>query len=256
MQAQSKLIEKFVIFEQDLFTGVITIILNSNYQQWKIYLYQGMLLWAEGGCHVYRFWQRHLNLICPYVNIKLFEQERIISNSTNDYYFINTLLKQKLFSREQIKYSIVQRSEDILFDIFQIEHKHCLKFSSQAKSAHSLLKNDFNFTLSPLTMYQLLSKVYAQWFIWEEKGLTSCSPNLAPILKKDTQIERQVSPIIFQNMQRMLNGKQTLRDLALQMNKDVFEVTCALVPYFFKGYIRLLEIPDLPGVNLPFVIKK
>jgi hypothetical protein len=255
MKAQSKLIEKLIIFEQDLFTGVITIILNSNYQQWKIYLYQGMLLWAEGGFHVYRFWQRHLNLICPHANIKLFEQERITSNSITDYYFINTLLKQKLVSREQINDLIKQRVENILFDIFQAENKYYLEFSSQSKSAHSLLKNDFNFTLSPLIMYQLLSKVYAQWFIWEEKGLTSCSPNLAPILRKDTKIERQVSPIILKNMQRMLNGKQTLRDLALQMNKDVFDVTCALVPYFFKGYIRLLEIPDLPGVNLPFVIK-
>jgi hypothetical protein len=255
MKVQSKLIEKLVVFEQDLFTGVITIIINPNHQQWKIYLYQGMLIWAEGGFHAYRFWQRHFNLICPHANIKLFEQEKITSNSTTDYYFINTLLKQKLVSREQVNYLIQQRSEEVLFDIFQTENKHNLDIYSQSQSAHSLLKNNFNLTLLPLVMYQLLSKVYAQWFVWEEKGLTSCSPNLAPMLKKDTKIDRQVSPIIFQNMKRMLNGKQTLRDLALQMDKDVFDVTCALVPYFFKGYIRLLEIPDLPGVNLPFIIK-
>jgi hypothetical protein len=54
-------------------------------------------------------------------------------------------------------------------------------------------------------------------------------------------------------MQRMLDGKNTLRDLATQMDKDVFDVACALVPYFFKGYIRLVEIPDLPGIDLPFI---
>lgn len=254
MKVYSKFIETLVIFEQKLFTGVITIMVNPDRKEWKIYLYQGMLLWAEGGSHVYRFWQRHLNLICPRADIKLFERERITSNSTTDYYFINTLLKQKLANREQIRDLIKQRIENILFDIFQIEKKHILQINSQPKSAHHLLKNDFNLTLSPLAIYLILSKVYDRWSAWEGKGLTSCSPNLAPIFKKDLEINRQMSPIIFQNMQRMLNGKITLRDLALQMNKDVFDVTCALVPYFFKGYIRLIEVPDLAGVNLPLAI--
>lgn len=253
MNAHSHLIEKLVILEQDLFTGVITIVI-PDHKEWKIYLYQGILIWAEGGCHVYRFWQRHLNVICPEVHINLFERERISSNSTTDYYFINALLKQKLATRENINSLVQQKIENILFDLFQLEPKFALLINSQNKSAHSLLKNNFNLTLSPLATYQILSQVYAQWSTWEAKGLSSCSPNLAPILKKDTNIDQQVPPIIFHNMKRMLNGKKTLRDLSLQMNKDVFEVTCALIPYFFKGYIRLLEIPDLPGVNLPFSI--
>ena len=249
MNSHSKFIEKLIILEQELFTGVVIISTLEN-KQWKIYFYQGMLLWAEGGSHAYRFWQRYLNLLCPQADIKLFEQERIISNSSTDYYFISTLLNHKLASRQKVKLLIQTRIENILFDIFQVENKQSINIKSEAKSAYSLLKKNFNLTLSNFTVYQLLSKTYEKWSTWAGKGLTSCSPNLAPVLKKDTKIDQQVSPVIFKNMQRMLNGKKTLRDLAIQMDKDVFEITCALVPYFFKGYIKLVEVPDFPGVKL------
>ena len=252
MNSHSKLIEELVVLEQELFTGVVTVS-TPEIKQWKIYLYQGMLLWAEGGSHGYRFWQRYLNLLCPHANIRLFEQERIVSHSTTDYYFISTLLKQKLASRKKIKLLIQTRIENILFDIFQVENQKDITISSESKSAHSLLKKNFNLTLSNFRIYQLLSKAYDRWSTWAGKGLTSCSPNLAPVLKEGTKIDQQVSPIIFKNMKRMLNGKKTLRDLAIQMDKDVFEITCALVPYFFKGYIRLIEVPDLPGVDLSSV---
>ncbi len=49
-------------------------------------------------------------------------------------------------------------------------------------------------------------------------------------------------------MSRLLDGKNTLRDLAMKMDKDVLEVAIGLVPYFFKGYLRLLEIPDIPKI--------
>jgi hypothetical protein len=252
MNSQSQLIEKLIVLEEELFTGLVTVITPDD-KQWNIYLYRGMLLWAEGGSHVYRFWQRHLNLLCPQGNIVLFDRERVRSNSNTDYYLITTLLKQKLATREQIASLIETRLNNIFFDIFQSEHEQTLLITNKSQSAHSLLKNNFNLTLSLLAVHLLLSKAYHKWSIWKGKGLASCSPNLAPLLKKDSNLNRQVSPLIFQNMQRMLDGKNTLRDLATQMDKDVFDVACALVPYFFKGYIRLVEIPDLPGIDLPFI---
>lgn len=251
MNSQSQLIEKLIVLEQELFTGLVTVIAPDD-KEWNIYLYRGMLLWGEGGSHVYRFWQRHLNVLCPQGNIELFERERIKSNSNSDYYLIATLLKEKLATREQITSLIETRFKDIFFDIFQIENQQTLAITSKPQSAHSLLKKNFNFTLSLLGVHLLLSQAYSRWSIWKGKGLASCSPNLAPLLKKDGNLNRQVSPIIFLNIQRMLDGKNTLRDLAIRMDKDVFDIACALVPYFFKGYIRLVEIPDLPGIELPF----
>ena len=250
MNSQSQLIEKLIVLEQELFTGRVTILTPED-KQWYIYLYQGMLLWGEGGSHVYRFWQRHLNRLCPQGNIKLFEQARIKSNSNSDYYLINTLIEHKLATREQVSSLIETRFKVIFFDLLQTEHQQPLSITNKSQSAHSLLKKNFKLNLSLLAVHLILSQAYDKWSIWKEKGLASCSPNLAPLLKKNSNLNRQVSPIIFQNMQRMLDGKNTLRDLANKMDREVFDITCALVPYFFKGYIRLVEIPDFPGITLP-----
>lgn len=248
MNACSKLIEELINLEQKLFSGVATII-ASDRKQWKIYFYRGMLIWAEGGSHVYRFWQRYLYRICPQADVELFDREKIYSNSITDYYFINTLIKNKLATRKQIYHLIEQKIVNIFFDIFQVENKQTIKIEVKDKSAHNLLKENFNLTLPPLEIYQLLSKAYRQWIVWQSKGLASCSPNLAPVLKKEIT-NSQIPPIIWTNMKRTLDGQRTLRDLALQTNKDVFQLTRSLIPYFLKGYIRLVEIPDLTEINL------
>ncbi|MGL4883195.1 MAG: hypothetical protein ACRC8K_19370 [Waterburya sp.] len=91
----------------------------------------------------------------------------------------------------------------------------------------------------------MLFKSQTAWSTWGSKGLASCSPHHAPLLNKYDELKQQVPDIILSNMSRLLDGKSTLRDLAIKMDKDVLEVTCGLVPYFFKGYLRFLEIPDL-----------
>ncbi|MEL6502611.1 MAG: response regulator, partial [Cyanobacteria bacterium J06623_1] len=65
------------------------------------------------------------------------------------------------------------------------------------------------------------------------------------LLNRYQDLQTQLPDIIYANMSRLLNGKRTLRDLAVRMDKNVLDVTCGIVPYFFKGYLRLLEIADL-----------
>ncbi len=113
-----------------------------------------------------------------------------------------------------------------------------------------LLKSGFNLSLSPLETLNLLKQAEQNWIDWTNKGLACCSPNLAPILKNHQELQKQLSPIIFQNMLRLLYGESTLRDLAIRMDKDVLEVTLGLIPYFFKGYLRLEEVPDIPKIYL------
>ena len=251
----SQLIKNLASFKEEKFTGVVTIT-SLRDRQWKVYFYLGMLLWTEGGSHTFRFWQRHFKLLCPQATMKYFDHNNIYSQYSCDYYLIDLLLKKKLANRELIIPLIKQRIREVFFDILQEEHlqqenQKQLTISSHSTSAHNLLKSGFNLSLSPLDTLVLLSKAQEDWETWVGKGLASCSPNRAPILKVDEELRMQVPTIIFQNMVRLLDGENTLRDLAIKMNKNVFEVTCGLVPYFFKGYIKLVEIPDLPGIFIP-----
>jgi hypothetical protein len=141
---------------------------------------------------------------------------------------------------------MIARNQEIFFDLLQKEYKNPLYYNMHIYSAYALLKIGFNLSLFTINLEQILFQSQQIWSTWGSKGLASCSPHHAPLLKNYNDLQKQIPDFIFQNMSRLLNGKNTLRDLSLKIDKDIFEITCGIVPYFFKGYLRLLEIPDLP----------
>jgi len=249
MKLINRLVEKLIVFEINQFTGVV-IITGSGAQQWDMYFYKGILLWVEGGTHGYRFWQRHLTTIRSQVSLRLIERERRVQTNHSDYYFIRALSKYKLLSREEIKSLIKLRIINILFDIFQLSEQENLKVSCKSQSSYQSLKNNFNLALNDWTFRGLLVETYRGWLNWQKEGLNSYSPNLAPILCLNTDISRKISQLSLRNMQLMFNGENTLRDIAVQMDKDVVAVILALIPFLKRGYVQLLDVPDLAITKL------
>ena len=166
-----------------------------------------------------------------------------------NYHLITVLLQRKIVKREKLKAVIENLTQEIFFDLLQKEHNNSLSYDIQTTSAHYLLKAGFSLSLAFIDLEQMLIKSQQAWSAWNDKGLASCSPHHAPLLQKQQELQQQVPDIIFSNMSRLLDGKQTLRDLAIKMDKSVLDVTCGIVPYFLKGYLRLLEIPDLPDLS-------
>lgn len=249
MNLNSQLISKLASLHDTQFTGIVTIT-TKNAQAWNIYFYLGQLLWTESNIHRNRFWQRNLSKLCPQVTTTAHKFENINNDHTSDYYLINTLRENKLVTREKILELIECSAIDTFFEIFQYEAKETATFTVQAHPPLFLLKSGFNLSLPPLETVNLLKQAEQNWIDWTNKGLASCSPNLAPLLKNHQELQKELSPTIFQNMLRLLDGESTLRDLAIRMDKDVLEVTLGLIPYFFKGYLRLVEVPDIPKIYL------
>ena len=250
MKLINKLVEKLIVFEINQFTGVVTIT-GSGVQQWDMYFYKGIMLWAEGGTHGYRFWQRHLSTIRSQASLRFIDRERRVqANNNSDYYFIHALVKHGLLTRREIRALIKLRIKDILFDIFQLSEQEGLVVSSKPQSSYQALKNNFNLALNDWKFRDLLVATYRNWLNWQNYGLGPYSPNLAPVLRLNRNLIHQVSPLSLRNMQIMFNGKNTLRDVAVHMNRDVAAVIQALVPFVKKGYVELLEVPDLSITSL------
>ncbi len=248
MNLSIQLINKLAFLHHIQFTGILTTTTKKG-QFWKIYLYLGQLLWTESTIHRNRFWQRNLTKLCPKLTSTYHEFNTINNNYISDYYLINVLRDNKLVCREKILELIKRNILDIFFEILQYEATDRATFFVKTYPPLFFLKSGFNLSLSSLPIFPLLEQAETNWINWKNKGLASCSPNLAPLLKQAQELEKQLSPIIFQNMLRLLDGKNTLRDLAIKMDKDVLEIALGLVPYFFKGYVRLLEVPDLPKIH-------
>jgi chemotaxis family two-component system response regulator PixG len=128
---------------------------------------------------------------------------------------------------------------ELLFDLAQ--HTDFISVSCD-RNQDTILETPMSFTSADLSVKQMQDS----WKIWSEAGLANFSPDLAPILRRPEQLQQLVSPSVYKNFVNLINGKQTLRDLAAIMKQNVLPVTRSLLPYILKGIIELIEVPDLP----------
>ena len=251
----NKLVEQLIDLNRQEFTGVVTIKARDERYTWEMFFHSGEYLWTEGGYHPNRSWRRSFNYHFPKVDTDIILRQQANMRSPH-YSLLNTLLQRKAIERERAKALLITRSQEILFDLLQKEHNDALDFAIENTSAHYLLKAGFNLTFMPVDLEQAVSHVQTEWLTWTKKGLASCSPHHAPLLVRYQELQLQLPDLVYSNMSRLLNGKRTLRDLTLKMDKPILELTLGIVPYFFKGYLRLLEIPDLPQAQSAILSSK
>jgi chemotaxis family two-component system response regulator PixG len=126
---------------------------------------------------------------------------------------------------------------EVLFDVGQAMH------------VTSQIKQD-NLLSTPLVLIDVqeaIAEVHQLWQVWRNARVAVCSPNSTPVIKQPEKLRERISPQVYQNLSKVLNGQYTLRDLALLMKRDVVEVTRSLLLYIQLGLVELVTIPDLPA---------
>ena len=93
----------------------------------------------------------------------------------------------------------------------------------------------------------LIAPAWQQWQQWLNARLGDRSPNKAPVILSPQQLEEKVSPKTYQLFVKLFNGRNTLRDLAVKLKKDVHQLSSSLLPYIQQGYIELVSVEDLPS---------
>lgn len=207
--------------------------------QWIFYYRLGRVVWASGGHHPFRRWRRMMKS-CPGVDIeKISLSSQKLSVEYWDYNVLEALYALSLVSREQINFITEKSISELLFDIAQEANFHPV---SCERNQDIILETPMSFTSADM----LLKQMEESWNNWSEAGLANFSPNLAPVLRRAEQLEQQVSFNAYQNFVKLMNGKYTLRDLALIIKQNTLPVTRSLLPYILKGIVELQEIDDKP----------
>ncbi|MFQ4141604.1 response regulator [Chlorogloeopsis sp. ULAP02] len=208
--------------------------------KWTFYYRLGRIVWATGGNHPFRRWRRLIAQYCPSLEtekIQLSSQD--ISRDYWDYCLLENLYEKQQIKREQVNLIVENTLAELLFDLAQQAN-----FSSISceRSQKVILETPMSFTSADTSLKQMRDS----WKNWSEAGLANFSPNFAPILIRPELLQNQVSPSVYKNFITLINGKHTLRELALKMKQNVLPVTRSLLPYILKGTIELVEISDLP----------
>ncbi len=241
MMVSSELLDEFRTCTQLQYSGKLNI-KSSKGNKWVFYYRLGRIVWATGGNHPFRRWRRHITQHCPDIDIdkmQLNSKEISISNDYWDYRLLEILHEKQKIKREHIN-SVVERTiAELLFDLAQQAHFNQIQCD---RSADVILEAPMSFTSADMS----LKFMQDTWKNWSEAGLANFSPDSAPILRRSEQLQQMVSPAVYKNFVNLMNGKYTLRDLAVKMKQSPLPIARSLLPYVLKGIIELIKVPDLP----------
>ncbi len=245
----SEQIGLFQRLKQEHFSGQLHIQELNQQRKWVFFLYVGRILYGTGGLHNVRRWRRDLVSYLPHIasqlqqelesiNPQIFEQIPI----TWDYQLLHFWVEQEKVHRKRANKVIRATITEILFDISQLgKTTYYLKPQEDLKSQQLVM----------IDSEQQIVEAWKLWQAWKEANLAEISPDLAPVIIQPEQLQKNTSEKTYEVLTRLLNGKHSLRDLAIQKKTNPLTLTRSLMPYLQLGLLELVEIPDLP---LPFVL--
>ena len=238
----SKQIKLFQDLKQKHFSGQI--VFKDWETEWIFTLYLGRVLYITGGKHPVRRWRRNLAYYFPQMAFQLqselssLEAKTIDEISTSwDYHLLYLWVEQEKIEREQTTKMIRAIVTEVLFDITQTRDiVYCLQPQAEPWQQR----------LAMIDAEQQIIDAWKLWQEWQHTKISNFSPNLAPVVKQPKKLKAKASEKTYQALIRLLDGKESLRDLAIRKQTGLLLAARSITPYIQLGFIKLIEIPDLP----------
>ena len=238
----SKQIKLFTSLQQAQISGQLTFTNPQKEYKCHLYLYLGKIIYATGGVHPLRRWQRNLITNLPQIPFNLSNlQEELtqktvdLNNNVWEYEQLIMWVKQNTITPEQAKKTILFALTEILFDLTQSREIVCCINQNNILSPQ----------LEPIAPEELIINNQKLWQDWQKANIADRSANLAPIILQPKQLQEKTSLSVYQSLCKLLDGNRTLRDIAVQLRTSPLQITTSLLPYIQSGIFTLVEIPDL-----------
>ncbi|MDA0267025.1 MAG: response regulator [Cyanobacteria bacterium] len=238
--AAHKQIKLFATLRQQQFSGQISL-KALNGIEWTFYLSWGRLVYATGGEHAVRRWLRQVSHYCPEIALDSKTLASELSQASEhhlhpcwEYQLLCRWYKQGKITQRQAAQVISAAIVEILFDVTQTS-KILYQISPEAALSEQLVL---------INAEQIIRKSDVFQQAWKAAKLADRSPNLVPVIKSPTELKQRTPSNVYQNLSKLLDGQQTLRDLGNRLNRDVLEITQSLLPYIQAGLIDLIKIAD------------
>ena len=221
--------ERLAVLSQQRATGEL--ILSSGDNQWHLYLFLGRLLYATGGVHRVRRWHRAVRQHCP--DLK-FDTPHWQDDELWEYRLLKGGVNQNELTLTQAKSIISKIVDEVLFTLVG---RSGLRGVWLPKKAHPIALLEVN---------QSLQEAVELWTQWQNRGLRTFCPDMAPIFKLPISEQNLKTSKTFFSLSQLANGKNTIWDIASQMQQNLTTVASIIQNLADQGVVELLTIPDLP----------
>ena len=237
-----KQLKLFSSLQSNQIGGQLTFADPIKSTQWHFYLDQGKLIYATGGVHPIRRWQRNLITNLPQIPFQLAnlqselsDRDADLSDNIWEYEQLSYWLEQQTITPQQANNAIMFVMEEILFDLTQARQVICRLDRDKVLQSQT----------EPIEPEQLIGITEQTWQSWEEASVADRSPNLAPIILQPQELEQKTSISAYRSLCKLLNGNRNVRDLAVQLRMSPLQTVSSLLTYIQSGIFGLVEIPDL-----------
>jgi chemotaxis family two-component system response regulator PixG len=226
--------------QSNLFKGRLDIESPSGLN-WSLYFCLGRLVWQAGGAYPLEHWNRLLSQYSP----KIDELSEINGKNSkfNGYTVLEKLLQQGKSEYSQIVALVKNALVEVLFDILQDEY--CLK-DKQPNRQLSFTVDSSDCIKNVFTLFRTdksLTEAMQQWELWQKMKLTPYSPNLVPIIQRPEQLQQNLknSRDTYWKLKKLVDGKHTLRSLALELRQPLPNLTLFFLQYVNSGIMSFLD---------------
>lgn len=229
---------------------------TANDESWSFYFKKGCLIWASSSIHRFRRLYRLTNQICPEVNCqntKLREQE---ISELWEYLLIAVLYKRQQINIIQVKEIIQELIKEVLFDcllggerISQVK----VIFETQGNGMGAILRSPlFKQPIAQIDYKKTISRLEADIVEWQAINPSISSPNVAPVIRDIVKLKQAVDSATYQKLFIHINGKKTLRDLAIASQQDPLKIARLFAPHVKSKVIVMQKVQDQELTNLYF----
>ena len=226
--------------KERLFTGILTVRTDTG-GEWFLYFLVGQIVWANARTHSNRRWHRQFLKHSSELNTTTLKE---IGHRVQSYQMVAHLVMHQKFSRDHFSKIVRGCIAEILFDIV---HRATLEFrtSTPKLTYKASPRNGANFPCIGLNREPIWEQVQQDWQNWQQANLIDYRPNLAPTIVQSEILQERTSPTAFQTLEKLANGKHTLRDLAIKTKQPLTTLTQSLVPHIRRDLIKLMHVEDL-----------
>ena len=227
-------------YAQQGFTGKLDI--TAKDWHWTLFFCLGRLVWATGGQHPHRRFRRLWQQNCPQV----LPNRRDRSNGKHpaicaNYELFRTLVKQGQLQPGTIQAMVRDNCQEVCFDILQQETLETLVYQASPDGGLEKVSTLMSGLLWPR---QVFPAAYQEWMDWQAAGLQQISPHEVPIIAQPEKLQQMTSATTYQVLAKAIDGRRSLRDLAIATNKPLWRLGKSLLPYFRHHVLQRTTVPD------------
>jgi chemotaxis family two-component system response regulator PixG len=231
------LVEQLRGYGRKQFTGKLELHSVKNYK-WSIYYCHGRVVWASGGSHHHRRWRRLMGQYKLQIDFNKISFRTVEEIRLWDYHVLAVLMKRMILTREQITPIIEGFVHEVLFDIIQCA-------ASEKITYYCDFEEEITPVISLIHAENAIDSAHQEWLTWRKAGIADFSPNLAPWIKRPTQLKEEASELTYKTLITILDGRRSLRELSTWMKKDLLNLVQSLMAYYHRGLVGLVEVQDI-----------